>query len=136
MQRTLGRVLAVAATLAATGGIMLAAASSASATGTCVLGHCVDVTAGPSSASVTVDGVSSGYATCPDLTCGGRPSIGVSLANGTATAHVVGGPTLTAAQVAAAGHNVVVYRAFGGWIGASVDSQNIGPVRACPPVCN
>ena len=131
MRRAFG--IAVAATLAAT---MLVAAPSASATGTCQLGHCVDVTAGPSSTSVSVDGASSYYAVCPAPLCGGRDYIVVSLANGTATAQVVRAPTSTTAQVAAAGHSVVLYRAFGGQLGASVDGQNIGPVTVCPPVCN
>ena len=135
MQRPRGRVATLAATLAVTGTAMLGAAAPASATGTCQLGHCVDVTAGGSGVSLTVDGTSSFVATC-EAGCGGRPYVVVSLVNGTVVVHVLQAPTLTSASVAAGGHTITLYRAFGGWIGASVDGQNVGPVRVCPPVCN
>ena len=135
MKRRYGRVIALSATLAATAAAMLGAPASASATEVCQLGHCVDVTAGPTGAIVTIDGVTNSAGVC-SAPCGGRPSGYVSLANGTATVAFVGGPTMTHAQLAAAGHTITLYKAFGGWVGGSVDGQSIGPVRVCPPVCN
>jgi hypothetical protein len=135
MQRRLGRTIALAATLAATGAAMLGAAAPASAAPICQLGHCVDVAAGTTGAGVTVDGNTSYLATC-EAGCGGRPYVVVSLVNGTVVVRAQQAPTLTYAHVAAAGHTITLYRAFGGWIGATVDGQNVGPVRVCPPVCN